>query len=173
MENQNNGVATLLKVCGGLIGIVGIIVGFSLFDKSTIGLGCGIIAVALLSCLMLWGFGEVVNLLSQIENNTAVSPASQVNTAEKEKQIILVFCKDEKIQIALDAGATYAGNTEYLDKVKGGWTDFDVVIATRDMMKDVGRLGMILGRKGLMPNPKTGTVSDDVATAVKNNLYKE
>ena len=93
--------------------------------------------------------------------------------AEKEKQIILVFCKDEKIQIALDAGATYAGNTEYLDKVKGGWTDFDVVIATRDMMKDVGRLGMILGRKGLMPNPKTGTVSDDVATAVKNNLYKE
>lgn len=86
MENQNNGVATLLKVCGGLIGIVGIIVGFSLFDKSTIGLGCGIIAVALLSCLMLWGFGEVVNLLSQIENNTAVSPASQVNTAEKEKQ---------------------------------------------------------------------------------------
>lgn len=93
--------------------------------------------------------------------------------AEKEKQIILVFCKDEKIQIALDAGATYAGNTEYLDKVKGGWTDFDVVIATTDMMKDVGRLGMILGRKGLMPNPKTGTVSDDVATAVKNNLYKE
>lgn len=79
---------------------------------------------------------------------------------------VLVFCKDERVKEALDAGATYAGSTEYIDKVKGGWTDFDVAVATPDMMKDVGRLGMVLGRRGLMPNPKTGTVTPDIAGAV-------
>ena len=83
-------------------------------------------------------------------------------TAEKR---VLVFCKEERAKEALDAGATYAG-PEYLDKVKGGWLDFDVAVATPDMMKDVGRLGMVLGRKGLMPNPKTGTVTPDIAGAV-------
>ena len=83
-------------------------------------------------------------------------------TAEKR---VLVFCKEERAKEALDAGATYAG-TEYLDKVKSGWLDFDVAVATPDMMKDVGRLGMVLGRKGLMPNPKTGTVTPDIAGAV-------
>ena len=79
---------------------------------------------------------------------------------------VLVFCKEDRVQEALDAGATYAGSTEYLDKVKGGWLDFDVAVATPDMMKDVGRLGMVLGRKGLMPNPKTGTVTNDLKSAV-------
>ena len=79
---------------------------------------------------------------------------------------VLVFCKDDRVKEALDAGATYAGSTEYIDKVKGGWTDFDVAVATPDMMKDVGRLGMVLGRRGLMPNPKTGTVTPDIAGAV-------
>ena len=83
-------------------------------------------------------------------------------TAEKR---VLVFCKEERVKEALDAAATYAG-TEYLDKVKSGWLDFDVAVATPDMMKDVGRLGMVLGRKGLMPNPKTGTVTPDIAGAV-------
>ena len=83
-------------------------------------------------------------------------------TAEKR---VLVFCKEERVKEALDAGATYAG-TEYLDKVKSGWLDFDVAVATPDMMKDVGRLGMVLGRKSLMPNPKTGTVTPDIAGAV-------
>ena len=83
-------------------------------------------------------------------------------TAEKR---VLVFCKEERAKEALDAGATYAG-PEYLEKVKGGWLDFDVAVATPDMMKDVGRLGMVLGRKGLMPNPKTGTVTPDIAGAV-------
>ena len=83
-------------------------------------------------------------------------------TAEKR---VLVFCKEERAKEALDAGATYAG-PEYLDKVKGSWLDFDVAVATPDMMKDVGRLGMVLGRKGLMPNPKTGTVTPDIAGAV-------
>ncbi|MCR5763389.1 MAG: 50S ribosomal protein L1 [Treponema sp.] len=79
---------------------------------------------------------------------------------------VLVFCKDERVKEALDAGAAYAGSTEFIDKVKGGWTEFDVAVATPDMMKDVGRLGMVLGRKGLMPNPKTGTVTNDIANAV-------
>ena len=79
---------------------------------------------------------------------------------------ILVFCTDERIQEALDAGADYAGNEEYIEKVKGGWLDFDLAIATPDIMKNVGQLGMVLGRKGLMPNPKTGTVSNDIAAAI-------
>ncbi|MBQ5490890.1 MAG: 50S ribosomal protein L1 [Treponema sp.] len=79
---------------------------------------------------------------------------------------VLVFCKEERVKEALDAGATYAGAAEYIEKVKGGWTEFDVAVATPDMMKDVGRLGMVLGRKGLMPNPKTGTVTPDIANAV-------
>ncbi len=79
---------------------------------------------------------------------------------------VLVFCKDDRVQEAKDAGALYAGSTEFIEKVKGGWTDFDVAVATPDMMKDVGRLGMVLGRKGLMPNPKTGTVTNDIAKAV-------
>lgn len=84
---------------------------------------------------------------------------------------ILIFCKEERVKEALDVGATYAGE-DYIDKVKDGWEDFDIVIATPDMMKDVGRLGMILGRKGLMPNPKTGTVTNDLETAVKEiNKY--
>ncbi|MCL1994552.1 MAG: 50S ribosomal protein L1 [Spirochaetes bacterium] len=75
---------------------------------------------------------------------------------------ILVFCKPEKEKEAQDAGATFVGADDLIDKVKGGWTDFDVAVATPDMMKDVGKLGMVLGRKGLMPNPKTGTVSFDI-----------
>lgn len=79
---------------------------------------------------------------------------------------VLVFCKDERAKEALDAGATYAGADEYIQKVKDGWLDFDIAVATPDMMKDVGRLGMVLGRKGLMPNPKTGTVTNDIQTAI-------
>jgi large subunit ribosomal protein L1 len=84
-------------------------------------------------------------------------------TAEKK---VLVFCKEDRAKEALDAGAAYAGSDEYITKVKGGWLDFDVAVATPDMMKDVGRLGMVLGRKGLMPNPKTGTVTNDIVHAI-------
>ena len=79
---------------------------------------------------------------------------------------VLVFCTDDKVKTALEAGATYAGSAEYIEKIKGGWLDFDIAVATPDMMKDVGRLGMVLGRKGLMPNPKTGTVTTDIVSAI-------
>lgn len=84
---------------------------------------------------------------------------------------VLVFCTDDRVKEALDAGAAYAGSAEYIEKVKGGWLDFDIAVATPDMMKDVGRLGMVLGRRGLMPNPKTGTVTTDIASAI-NELKK-
>ncbi|TFG84526.1 MAG: 50S ribosomal protein L1 [Spirochaetales bacterium] len=84
---------------------------------------------------------------------------------------VLVFCKPEKEKEALDAGAAFAGSDELIEKIKGGWLDFDVAVATPDMMKDVGKLGMVLGRRGLMPNPKTGTVTFDVTAAI-NELKK-
>ncbi|MEM7106026.1 MAG: 50S ribosomal protein L1 [Bacteroidota bacterium] len=81
---------------------------------------------------------------------------------------VLVFCTPDKEQEALDAGADYAGLDELVQKVQGGWTDIDVVIAMPNVMAQVGRLGRILGPRGLMPNPKTGTVTPDVASAVKD-----
>jgi len=80
---------------------------------------------------------------------------------------VLVFAKGEKEKEALDAGADYAGSDEYIEKIKAGWLEFDRVVATPDMMGNVGKLGKILGPRGLMPNPKVGTVTFDIATAVK------
>ena len=84
-------------------------------------------------------------------------------------QKVLAFVKDDRIDEALAAGADYAGNEEYAEKIqKDGWLDFDVVIATPDMMATVGRLGRVLGPQGLMPNPKTGTVTNDVKQAIED-----
>lgn len=79
---------------------------------------------------------------------------------------VLVIAKGDKVDEALSAGADYAGDKEYLDKIKGGWTDIDIIISTPDMMAEVGKLGRILGPKKLMPNPKSGTVTPDVKNAV-------
>lgn len=79
---------------------------------------------------------------------------------------VLVFAGGEKAEEARSAGADYVGADDMLEKVKGGWTDFDAVVATPDMMGKVGTLGKVLGPRGLMPNPKTGTVTMDVAKAV-------
>ncbi len=80
---------------------------------------------------------------------------------------VLVMCKANKEQEAKDAGADYVGLAEYVEKIQGGWTDVDVIIATPDTMGEVGKLGKVLGPRGLMPNPKSGTVTMDVAKAVK------
>ncbi len=79
---------------------------------------------------------------------------------------VLVFCTPDKEEEAKEAGADYVGLDEYVEKVQGGWTDFDVVVAAPNTMAQVGRLGRILGPRGLMPNPKSGTVTPDVAAAV-------
>ena len=102
----------------------------------------------------------------QTVRNTVVLP----NVFHKEKKI-LVFAKGEKAEEAKAAGAMHVGDVDIVEKIKGGWLDFDVAIATPDMMRDVGKLGPILGRRGLMPNPKTQTVTNNVTEAI-NELRK-
>lgn len=98
---------------------------------------------------------------SQSVRDTMVLPHQ---FAEEKK--VLVFAKGEKAEEAKEAGAAYVGDVDLVEKIRGGWLDFDVAVATPDMMKDVGRLGPILGRRGLMPNPKTRTVTFDIKEAL-------
>lgn len=80
---------------------------------------------------------------------------------------VMAFCQGENETLAKDAGADYVGGQEFVNKIKGGWMEFDVVVATPDMMRFVGQIGRVLGPRGMMPNPKTGTVTSDIAAAVK------
>lgn len=83
------------------------------------------------------------------------------------KKVIAVIAKGEKVKDAQSAGADFVGDSDLVEKISKGWTDFDILVATPDMMKDLSKLGKVLGPKGLMPNPKSGTVTFDVAQAVK------
>ena len=83
------------------------------------------------------------------------------------KNVVLVISKGDAIQQALDAGADYAGHEDYIKKIQGGWLEFDTLIVTPDMMREIGKMGKVLGPRGLMPTPKAGTVTTDVAKAVK------
>ena len=121
-------------------------------------------ALTLVKSMAYAKFDETVDLSvklnlkkSQSVRDTVVLP----NQFRGDKKV-LVFCKPEKEKEAQEAGAAFVGADDLIEKVKGGWSDFDVAVATPDMMKDVGKLGMVLGRKGLMPNPKTGTVTFDL-----------
>ena len=116
-------------------------------------------------------FDETVDLAINLnvdprhaEENIRISTSLPNGTGKK--VVLLVLAQGPKVQEALDAGADYCGNKDYLNKIKGGWVDVDKIIATPDMMAELGKLGKILGPKGLMPNPKSGTVTMDVAKAV-------
>ena len=129
-------------------------------------------AVGLLQQLPATTFNETVELsgsinidpkkTDQIVRGTVILPHG-TGTIRR----VAVFCKGEKELQAKEAGAEYVGAAELIDKVQSGWLEFDVAVATPDLMRDVSRLGKILGPRGLMPSPKAGTVTEDVARAVK------
>jgi large subunit ribosomal protein L1 len=113
-------------------------------------------------------FDETVDLSIKLELKKSQSVRDTVVLPHqfKGEKKILVFCKAEKETEAQEAGAAFVGAEDLIEKVKGGWLDFDIAVSTPDMMKEVGKLGMVLGRKGLMPNPKTGTVTFDLKSAI-------
>ena len=123
--------------------------------------------------MKLANFDETVeaHVSLRLDKSTSVRDTLVFPNQFRGEKKVLVFCKEDRVKEALDAGAAFAGSDEYIEKVKGGWLDFDIAVATPDMMKDVGRLGMVLGRRGLMPNPKTGTVTNDIVSAI-NELKK-
>lgn len=115
------------------------------------------------------GFDETVELSIKLnlKKGQSVRDTLVLPNQFKEEKRILVFAKGDKAEEAKEAGASYVGDTDLVEKIQGGWLDFDVAVATPDMMKEVGKLGPILGRRGLMPNPKTQTVTFELKAALE------
>ena len=101
-----------------------------------------------------------------LKGNQTVRDTTVLPHGFRAEQRILVFARGEKAEEAQAAGAAHVGAEELVEKIRGGWLDFDVAVATPDMMRHVGRLGPVLGRRGLMPNPKTRTVTNDLNAAI-------
>jgi len=126
-------------------------------------------ALGLVKAVAFAKFDETVEIsvkLNLKKSHTVRDTVVFPHTFQGEKKI-LVFAKGEKADEARANGAAFVGDADLIEKIKGGWMEFDVCVATPDMMKDVGRLGPVLGRRGLMPNPKTGTVTNDLVAAIK------
>ena len=113
-------------------------------------------------------FDETVecHIKLNIRGNQTVRDTTVLPHGFQAEKRILVFARGEKAEEAQAAGAAHVGAEELVEKIRGGWLDFDVAVATPDMMRDVGKLGPVLGRRGLMPNPKTRTVTNDLTAAI-------
>jgi len=130
-------------------------------------------AIAILKKVPHVKFDETVTVSFKVNIDQKEAPQSVRGTVPLphgtgKKVRVCVFCKGEAVNDAKAAGADYIGANDLIDKIAGGWTDFDVAISTPDMMKDLSKLGKVLGPRGLMPNPKAGTVTQDLAKAVKD-----
>jgi large subunit ribosomal protein L1 len=129
-------------------------------------------AIAILKASPPTKFDQTVDVAFQLGIDTKKSDQNVRGTAllpngTGKKLIVLVLAKGDKIKEAEKAGADFAGGDDLIEKISSGWTGFDAVIATPDMMREVGKLGKVLGPRGLMPTPKAGTVTTDVAKAVQ------
>jgi large subunit ribosomal protein L1 len=130
-------------------------------------------AIAILKKIPKLKFDETVEVSAKLSVDPKQSQSASIRgtvalphgTGRKVR--VAVFCKGEEEKRAKDAGADFVGSDDLIAKVQAGWSDFDVAIATPDMMKDMARLGKVLGPRGLMPNPKSGTVTQDTAKTVK------
>ncbi len=130
-------------------------------------------AIAILKKTPKLKFDETIEISAKLNVNPKEAQSASIRgtvalphgTGKKVR--VAVFCKGEEERKARDAGADFVGAEDLIAKVQGGWADFDVAIATPDMMKDIAKLGKILGPRGLMPNPKSGTVTQDTAKTIK------
>lgn len=129
-------------------------------------------AIALAKELTATKFDSTVELVFRLNVNPRhadqqIRGAMVLPNGTGKSQKVLVITQGPKEQEAIDANADFVGGADMIDKIKGGWFEFDIIVATPDMMGELGKIGKILGPKGLMPNPKTGTVTMDVAKAVE------